>query len=33
MKLTVEKVSKVIDLFFDDLQADLLKIVPKTENK
>jgi hypothetical protein len=33
MKLTVEKVSKVVDLFFDDLKEDLLKIVPKTENK
>lgn len=33
MKLTVEKVCNVVDLFFDDLQADLLKIVPKTGNK
>jgi len=33
MKLTVEKVCKVVDLFFDDLQEDLLKIVPKTEKK
>jgi hypothetical protein len=33
MKLTVEKVNKVIDLFFDDLQADLLKIVPNTNAK
>ena len=33
MKLTVDKVNKVIDLFFDDLEKDLLQIVPKTENK
>ena len=33
MKLTVDKVNKVIDLFFDDLEKDLLQIVPKAENK
>ena len=33
MKLTVDKLNKVIDLFFDDLEKDLLQIVPKTENK
>lgn len=33
MKLTVGKVNAVVDLFFDDLEKDLLKIVPKTENK
>ena len=29
MKLTVDKLNKVIDLFFDDLEKDLLQIVPK----
>jgi hypothetical protein len=33
MKLTVEKVNKVIDMFFEDLKDDVTKIVPKTENK
>ena len=33
MKLTVEKVNKVIDMFFEDLKEDVTKIVPKTENK
>lgn len=33
MKITGEKLNKVIDLYFKDLEKDLLKIVPKTENK
>lgn len=33
MKLTIEKLNKVVDMFFEDLKEDATKIVPKTDNK